>query len=260
MNGPAAGHTGGVWAQRAGGNQACGYAVHGDAAVERSWVRHACSRRSPKLATGWISGIALLLLPPLAYCLTYRICLGLQRHDREVLDHGIETGIIRRLPHGEFIEVHQLLGTVDDHGHPSLALQGARVAQRMNQLGAGDTLCPARSTGPIPQPKPPHSKLPATATVSVKSTAWKIKLWGWWGFQGWHREGLRFRMDGIWGRGRYRFRVRCVLWIRGDGVHGEPRSPHAGNHAEYLLLNRHLTGTQHPCGRSAASYPLLHPR
>jgi ubiquinol-cytochrome c reductase cytochrome b subunit len=56
--------------------------------------------------------------PPLAYYLTYRICLGLQRPHREVLDHGIETGIIRRLPHGEFIEVHQPLGAVDDHGHP----------------------------------------------------------------------------------------------------------------------------------------------
>jgi len=29
--------------------------------------------------------------PPLAYYLTYRICLGLQRPHREVLDHGIET-------------------------------------------------------------------------------------------------------------------------------------------------------------------------
>ena len=45
--------------------------------------------------------------------LTYRICLGLQQHDREVLEHGIETGVIRRLPNGEFIEVHQPLGPVD---------------------------------------------------------------------------------------------------------------------------------------------------
>jgi ubiquinol-cytochrome c reductase cytochrome b subunit len=48
----------------------------------------------------WSARIALLLLPPLAYLVTYRVCLGLQRHDRDVLDHGIETGIIRRLPHG----------------------------------------------------------------------------------------------------------------------------------------------------------------
>lgn len=97
---------------------------------------------------------------------------GLQRHDREVLDHGIETGIIRRLPHGEFIEVHQPLGAVDDHGHPLPVLyQGARVPQRMNQLGAGGHPVPGSLYRPDPQPKPPRFKLPATATVSAKSTA-----------------------------------------------------------------------------------------
>ena len=58
------------------------------------------------------------VLPPLAYWVSYRVCLGLQRSDRAVLEHGIETGIIKRLPHGEFIEVHQPLAGVDDHGHP----------------------------------------------------------------------------------------------------------------------------------------------
>ena len=77
-----------------------------------------------------------MVLPPIAYVLTYRICLGLERHDREVLEHGIETGVIRRLPHGEFIEVHQPLGGVDAHGHAiPLAYQGAPVPKRMNQLG-----------------------------------------------------------------------------------------------------------------------------
>ena len=33
--------------------------------------------------------------------------------DRAVLEHGIETGIIKRLPHGEFIEVHQPLSVKD---------------------------------------------------------------------------------------------------------------------------------------------------
>ena len=83
----------------------------------------------------WVGRIGLLVLPPLAYVLTYRICLGLQRHDREVLEHGIETGVIRRLPNGEFIEVHQPLGPVDDHGHGQLAYGGVPVPKRMNQLG-----------------------------------------------------------------------------------------------------------------------------
>lgn len=37
------------------------------------------------------------MLPPIAYYVTYRVCLGLQRADRAILEHGIETGIIKRL-------------------------------------------------------------------------------------------------------------------------------------------------------------------
>ncbi|MCI2264039.1 cytochrome b [Sediminivirga luteola] len=47
--------------------------------------------------------------PIIAYIVTKRICLGLQRKDREVALHGRETGRILRLPHGEFIEVHEPL-------------------------------------------------------------------------------------------------------------------------------------------------------
>jgi len=91
-------------------------------------------------ATTWAGRIGVLVVPPLAYYVTYRICIGLQRSDRTVLEHGIETGIIKRLPHGEFIEVHQPLAGVDAHGHPiPLAYQGAPVPKRMNKLGMGGT-------------------------------------------------------------------------------------------------------------------------
>ena len=99
----------------------------------------------------WVARVALLLLPPLAYYLTYHFCLSLQRHDRQVLDHGIETGIIRRLPHGAFIEVHQPLGAVDDHGHPiPLPYEGAPVPHRMNQLGAAGQPLPGSLYRPDP--------------------------------------------------------------------------------------------------------------
>jgi ubiquinol-cytochrome c reductase cytochrome b subunit len=88
-------------------------------------------------AMTWGGRIALVVLPPLAYVATYRLCLGLQRHDREVLEHGVETGIIKRLPTGEFIEVHQPLGPLDDHGHGTLSYAGAPVPKRMNRLGTG---------------------------------------------------------------------------------------------------------------------------
>ena len=84
----------------------------------------------------WWGRISLLVLPPVAYIVTYVACLGLQRHDREVLEHGIETGIIKRLPSGEFIEVHQPLGPVDSHGHGLLQYAGAPVPKRMNKIGA----------------------------------------------------------------------------------------------------------------------------
>jgi quinol---cytochrome-c reductase cytochrome b subunit len=88
-------------------------------------------------ATIWAGRIGLLLVPPIAYYVAYRLCIGLQRSDRAVLRDGIATGIIRRLPHGEFVEIHQPLAGTDGHGHPvPLAYQGAPVPKRMNQLGA----------------------------------------------------------------------------------------------------------------------------
>ncbi|GII26875.1 cytochrome bc1 complex cytochrome b subunit [Planotetraspora mira] len=49
---------------------------------------------------------AIFLVPALAYFVAYRICIGLQRKDAEVLSHGVESGVIKRLPNGEYIEVH----------------------------------------------------------------------------------------------------------------------------------------------------------
>lgn len=87
-------------------------------------------------AMTWVGRIGLIVLPPVAYFVTYRLCIGLQRSDREVLEHGIETGIIKQLPNGAFIEVHQPLGPVDDHGHPiPLPYAGAKVPKQMNELG-----------------------------------------------------------------------------------------------------------------------------
>ena len=88
-------------------------------------------------ATTWIGRIGMVVLPAIVYYITYRWCVGLQRSDRAVLEHGIETGIIKRLPHGAYVELHQPLGPVDEHGHPiPLEYQGAAVPKRMNKLGS----------------------------------------------------------------------------------------------------------------------------
>ncbi len=47
--------------------------------------------------------------PILAYQITKRIALALQRKDREIVLHGRETGRIIRLPHGEYKEKHAQL-------------------------------------------------------------------------------------------------------------------------------------------------------
>ncbi len=53
---------------------------------------------------------ALLILgTPLAYFIAKRVCLGLQKKDREIALHGFESGRIVRLPGGEYIEVHEHL-------------------------------------------------------------------------------------------------------------------------------------------------------
>ncbi|CAB4984001.1 unannotated protein [freshwater metagenome] len=83
----------------------------------------------------WASRIGIFVLPPLAFVITKRLCLSLQRADRDLVLHGKESGTLLRLPHGEFVEVHQplnahetfaltqheqkpalVLPTFDDHG------------------------------------------------------------------------------------------------------------------------------------------------
>jgi ubiquinol-cytochrome c reductase cytochrome b subunit len=61
----------------------------------------------PLYTITWISRVLVFVGPVLAYVITRRVCLGLQRKDKETLLHGYESGIIRQLPNGEFIEVHK---------------------------------------------------------------------------------------------------------------------------------------------------------
>jgi ubiquinol-cytochrome c reductase cytochrome b subunit len=51
--------------------------------------------------------IGLFVLPPLAFIITRRIAIGLQRRDMERLEHGRETGVIRMTTDGEFYEEHE---------------------------------------------------------------------------------------------------------------------------------------------------------
>ncbi|MFK0253051.1 cytochrome bc complex cytochrome b subunit [Streptomyces sp. NPDC090445] len=63
----------------------------------------------------WFVRIGFFAVPVIAFIITKRICLGLQRRDHDKVLHGRETGVIKRLPHGEFIEVHETLDQAKLH-------------------------------------------------------------------------------------------------------------------------------------------------
>ncbi|MBO1330892.1 cytochrome bc complex cytochrome b subunit [Streptomyces sp. VRA16 Mangrove soil] len=80
----------------------------------------------------WTVRIGVFVVPALAYVITKRICNGLQRRDREKSLHGRESGIIKRLPHGEYIEVHEPLTkaelyTLNSHEQPAAYELGPKV-------------------------------------------------------------------------------------------------------------------------------------
>jgi ubiquinol-cytochrome c reductase cytochrome b subunit len=64
--------------------------------------------------TYWLRAL-FFIGPIIGFMVTRRICLALQRKDREIVLHGRETGRIVRLPHGEFIEVHEPLNEYKLH-------------------------------------------------------------------------------------------------------------------------------------------------
>ena len=90
----------------------------------------------------WFTRIGVIVIPPLVFVITKRICLSLQRADREKVLHGRETGRLLMLPHGEFVEVHEpispeLAWKLTAHEQaPALALEDvdARGVQRGGRL------------------------------------------------------------------------------------------------------------------------------
>ncbi|MFI9830626.1 cytochrome bc complex cytochrome b subunit [Streptomyces sp. NPDC051913] len=66
-------------------------------------------------AITWFVRISVFVVPVLAFVVTKRVCLGLQRRDRDKVLHGRESGVIRRLPHGEYVEVHEPLAQAQLH-------------------------------------------------------------------------------------------------------------------------------------------------
>jgi ubiquinol-cytochrome c reductase cytochrome b subunit len=99
-------------------------------------------------ATTYSGRVLVIAGPVLAYLITYRICLGLQRSDAELVGHGVPTGVIRRLPGGTFTETHTPLAEdIEAHlrakeavpvfgAHHASGIPPARVRSPLGRLRA----------------------------------------------------------------------------------------------------------------------------
>ncbi len=108
----------------------------------------------------WFTRIGVFLLPVIAFLVTKRICIGLQRQDKERLTHGYETGVITRSPDGSYAERHAPLpldeaytltardrvsvaetpSTVDENGVRAKGARTAVLHAKASQFWSGDTL------------------------------------------------------------------------------------------------------------------------
>ena len=105
--------------------------------------------------------IMLIIGPFIAYIITKRVCLSLQRKDREIALHGRESGRIIRMPHGEYIEVHEPLDAFEQYKlvdfkdyQPTLARPnaqgkitvGARIRAGLSRFYFEDRIAPVTQT------------------------------------------------------------------------------------------------------------------
>lgn len=110
----------------------------------------------------WFFRIGLFVLPPLMFWVTKRICLSLQRRDRDTVLHGRETGTIIRTPDGRFFERHdteltadqwllvqhepvaplELESAVDEHGVARKATRKERLRAAVSRFYFADAVNP----------------------------------------------------------------------------------------------------------------------
>jgi ubiquinol-cytochrome c reductase cytochrome b subunit len=104
--------------------------------------------------------IGVFLMPPLAYLITKRICLGLQRRDRDNVLHGRETGLTIVSPGGGFSQRHQSPGQhdvdaltsherqvpfepepeIDENGIPAPRQRWSKLRARLSRMYFGDVV------------------------------------------------------------------------------------------------------------------------
>ncbi|MBT9254761.1 ubiquinol-cytochrome c reductase cytochrome b subunit [Phycicoccus sp. KQZ13P-1] len=110
----------------------------------------------------WFFRIALFVAPPIVFWVTKRVCLSLQRRDRDTVLHGRESGTIIRTPDGRFFERHEaglpedqwilvqheavapleLEPEVDEHGVARPAARKDRMRARLSRFYFQDAVNP----------------------------------------------------------------------------------------------------------------------
>ncbi|MFE7245077.1 cytochrome bc complex cytochrome b subunit [Streptomyces sp. NPDC057580] len=125
----------------------------------------------------WAGRVAFFIAPVLAYMVTVRWCKGLQLRDRDKVLHGRETGIIKKLPSGGFVERHEPLDPaarhtltaheqyeplelpppVDDNGVTRKATPGQRLRVRLSRWYFADQIRkPTAAQALVGAPAPDH--------------------------------------------------------------------------------------------------------
>jgi ubiquinol-cytochrome c reductase cytochrome b subunit len=108
----------------------------------------------------WFMRFAVIILPPVMFWVTKRICISLQRRDRDKVLHGRETGVIMVSPDGEYSELHapisqvaayeltahrrqvpiQLEPETDENGIPAPRRRVEKVRARLSSFYFGDVV------------------------------------------------------------------------------------------------------------------------
>ena len=89
----------------------------------------------------WFARIGIIVIPIITFIVAKRLCLSLQRADRDLVLHGRETGRLVRLPHGEFVEIHEPLSKEEiwklaSHEQPGALEMPAQDANGVRPKGA----------------------------------------------------------------------------------------------------------------------------
>jgi ubiquinol-cytochrome c reductase cytochrome b subunit len=110
--------------------------------------------------------VLIIILPPLAYWVTKRICLSLQRRDHDLVLHGRETGRVVRTGDGNTFDVHEplpeherwtlvqhethtpvrLTGTVDANGVSRVRKRKEKVRAKISSFYFADGVHPVTPT------------------------------------------------------------------------------------------------------------------